>query len=311
MDPWTSQYGTLDTSCPINWRSPLTDRLCYWLHMGFVDPVGIFGEGFPNLTRRWEGHTVCWGGGGQSRVLGSAKPGIPGHFNMAAGSPYLSVPWGGVSLGFGGTASMDDVFTRADAGTVLAVYRHKDTTARNALLAGASVANAFGHDNRLDLHVPWGDGNIYFDFGGTTDGVTRLTVSSYTKDTDWHWWAFVVGDGEGMRVYRDGVLLASNSATPSRNLTRAKNWEIGHGEFGSMDEAELAEIVGFNRGLSHGEVVEWMRQSQAGHPDTLDWRRPNFGLTYWGTQGSTPAPGGVLGSVFGGNIIRSGSRLAF
>lgn len=95
--------------------------------------------------------------------------------------------------------------------TIMMGHRWTDTTVRNA--------DGFGLDadtsgNRCGTHFLFNDGKAYWDFGGATEGTTRLSLS-ITKDTDPHVWGFTVG-ARGMEIWKDGTKITSNAATPTR-----------------------------------------------------------------------------------------------
>lgn len=261
----SSQYGVLDHARPVNWACRLTDRLRLWHHFGLQSVSGLNGGLLYDLTRRPEGAGRQIGSPAGRR--GSSNPGVPGVLRLSAGGGYVQTPWPIVS-----GQTMDTIFRNLTACTVLATYRKRDTTARASALCGASASGG-SFQGRIDVHLPYSDGTIYWDFGGATSGSSRLSIGGHTFDTEWHWWAFVVGDGQGMRVYKDGKLLGSNSGTPTRTAVGA-TWWTGANEFAGPDEADLNEVLAFDRGLSQGEVRAWMRQSQRGHPDTLNWQNP-------------------------------------
>lgn len=103
--------------------------------------------------------------------------------------------------------------------------RYLSTTGGTALVvlsrvgaAQASTAFAFGTYNhatyRFSAHLTWSDGNVYFDFGGTF-APNRLVATSQAIDSTPA--AFVLTAGpSGMRIFRDGRLIASSSTAPTR-----------------------------------------------------------------------------------------------
>ncbi|MCY7408839.1 MAG: T9SS type A sorting domain-containing protein, partial [Chitinophagales bacterium] len=82
------------------------------------------------------------------------------------------------------------------------------------------------YDQRvLNVHLPWSDGNIYWDAGcQLIGGFDRIYKASNVNDyeNNWHYWAFTknVGDGN-MKIYRDGSL-----------------WHIGTGLFKTMKDVK-------------------------------------------------------------------------
>jgi hypothetical protein len=77
---------------------------------------------------------------------------------------------------------------------------------------------------RCGCHFPYTDGTVYFDYGGATNGSTRVQVASLTfAESD----VFVFSVGaRGMEIWQNGVLRASNGANPSRSAS-SSSWGLG------------------------------------------------------------------------------------
>ena len=92
-------------------------------------------------------------------------------------------------------------------------------------------------NNRISSHVPWSDGFVYWDFGNIgTDG--RLVYLPPTDVTGrWQHWALVSSRaGNFQRIYRNGVLEASDS-TAGQFVRYAATLIIGGSGFkGELDE---------------------------------------------------------------------------
>ncbi len=71
---------------------------------------------------------------------------------------------------------------------------------------------------RLNAQLPWSDGVTSFDFGGASEGTTRLSVSGLTYGDDF--WAFTAGP-RGMEIWQNSILRASNAGNPTRGTTSA------------------------------------------------------------------------------------------
>jgi len=96
------------------------------------------------------------------------------------------------------------------------------------------------------VHLPYTDGNIYFDFAGSSEGSTRLSVA-FPGDG---FYVFTVGQ-RGMEIWRDANLIASNSGHPARNGTTAGNLTIG----GGIEPAEVYEYFAmWRRQLSQHDI---------------------------------------------------------
>ena len=129
--------------------------------------------------------------------------------SIAAGKVGL-----GTRLGSGGYVSITtnaDKYLSTDGGSALVVMSRRGA-------AVASNAFAFGTYNtavyRFSAHLPWSDGNIYWDFGGDS-GVNRLSTAVSFVDDQVSVFVLTAG-AAGMRIWRDGVLLATSSSPATR-----------------------------------------------------------------------------------------------
>jgi len=122
------------------------------------------------------------------------------------------------------------------------------------LYAGYALSGDFdGHfgegsgtpGKRLGAHVPWGgDGNVYWDFGGTSTGTTRLAIAAGTlSDSDI--WVFTTGD-RGMEIWKNGLLFASNSANPTRTVADGANdhWGLAPHSWAATSGAQRCYALG-------------------------------------------------------------------
>lgn len=120
-----------------------------------------------------------------------------------------------------GLTDAPDRFLSATAGSALVVLSRE---------GGAQGSNAFAVSTHADAaarfsaHLPWSDGNIYWDFGGT-GGANRLAVASGIVPQRVH--AFVLTAGPlGSRIFCDGLLLASGGVA-TRSNAGARRFGIG------------------------------------------------------------------------------------
>lgn len=99
--------------------------------------------------------------------------------------------------------------------TIVLGARKTDGTNRDSGAFGVDTATAAEY---CAVKLPAADGTVYWDYGGTTGGTTRLTAAGLTFGDDA--WGFTVG-ARGMEIWQNGVLRASNSANPTRTATSA------------------------------------------------------------------------------------------
>ncbi len=133
-------------------------------------------------------------------------------------------------VGFGSAGAMGGF-------TMMAAYRKTDATLRASTLIG--INGTLGGSSCMQTICPYSDGNVYFDFGGTTVGTTRVQYSGGTFGDDL--WGFSTGP-QGMQIWQNGLLRASNSANPSRTPANFYfGWPAGTPTF--SDLADLAFIM--------------------------------------------------------------------
>lgn len=218
-------YGSVD----IDWTSPWAAglRVLVLCHEGAGPPKNLAAGGrptTPNVTPRWVTH---------ARGVARAYPAAP-QYDALGPNTLLRLPT-----------------TRA---TVLVIRRKLDTTARNSAL--------FGHVSaiqtpRLGAHVPWSDGNVYWDFGGTGAN-QRLTWTGYTETTANESWCFVYGVTQA--IYLNGRQQASQAGGLTR-VNDASTHYINTGNKTVHDtDSDLQEVVLFailDAEWTASQVAQW------------------------------------------------------
>lgn len=100
--------------------------------------------------------------------------------------------------------------------TIILRYKKRDATNRSS--TALAIANSGSGNARMQLHLPFSDGTVYWDFAGATAGTTRVSVAGLTFSDDT--WCVTVGP-RGMEIWQSnaaGLMIkrASNAATPTR-----------------------------------------------------------------------------------------------
>ncbi|KKL11776.1 hypothetical protein LCGC14_2542410, partial [marine sediment metagenome] len=117
------------------------------------------------------------------------------------------------------------------------------------------VSGAFGSldvdaATRCAGSIPYSDGKVYWNFGGTTEGVSRLSLSGLTFGDDV--WVFVSGS-RGMEIWQNGTLVGSHGNSVTR-ITGSTDWGLGHGGEMGNDLVEYSFFALWQRELSHSEI---------------------------------------------------------
>jgi hypothetical protein len=129
-------------------------------------------------------------------------------------------------------------FVPTTAATVLMLYEKADSTNRSAIVFGVDYALG-SITNSCNCHAPWNDGIVYWDWGGNTNGVTRVQASGLTLGADR--WVFTVG-ARGMEIWQNGIKRASNAATPTRNKDATMAFKLGATPSGSGVTNDIAHF---------------------------------------------------------------------
>lgn len=118
--------------------------------------------------------------------------------------------------------------------TIVLGSRKTDGTNRDSGAFGVDTATAAEY---CAVKLPAADGTVYWDYGGTTAGTTRLTAAGLAFGDDA--WGFTVG-ARGMEIWQNGALRASNSANPTRAATSAAY------KLGLYDSALEGDLAAYN-----------------------------------------------------------------
>jgi len=137
--------------------------------------------------------------------------------------------------------------------TVLLIRRNHDTTARESSSFGTGSSGGGDPGHRIQAHLPFSDGIVYWDFGGSS-GANRLTVA-HTKTTNIEYWAFTAGS-QGSAIYLNGNELASQSTAITRTAS-TDNWGIHSGATFAGDNEDIYLLMFLNTQWSAAQVAEW------------------------------------------------------
>jgi hypothetical protein len=211
------------------------------------------------------GTLIDWSNGLANKLLIAGLPTTGGWWDALQKPTSKYVATGG-SFGIGQFGSKrvhsatSDKFTLATgqqlptkATTLLVIYAKRDTTNRGAGVVGFTSGS--DGTRRYGLHAPYSDGNVYWDYGGSTNNVSRLTVAGQT------WvagvpsvWLFTSGP-RGMEAWRDGKKIGSNAANPTRLLDASVfTWALGTNGNTISDLLDFYGLAVWNRQLEPGEI---------------------------------------------------------
>lgn len=213
--------------------------------------------------------------------------------NSATGYFVTLAPVSGTALQFDGVNSAVRVSGWGQVAPTTDITVEFWAKVNGAVQQSVFVTDPPNSSNIINAHVPWIDGTVYWDFGSEITG-GRLT---YTPTDNilgaWHHWSMVASNtGHFMKIYRDGVEVASqNSATPFTHS--ATDWKIG-GIATAQFAGQLDEFRVWNVARGQSDIKrDWNR--------TLSGSEPGLVLYYRMDDGSGPfvtdsSPGAHLGS---------------
>src|SRR5574337_771877 len=108
--------------------------------------------------------------------------------------------------------SNDLILPLTNCTIVIALYK-TDSTLRPCFHLGTASGLS---SVECGMAIPYNDGKVYFDWGANrTEGTSRLSVAQTFTPMQRDVFAFSTGT-RGMRIYRNGRLIASNTANPQR-----------------------------------------------------------------------------------------------
>ncbi|HMT30463.1 MAG TPA: hypothetical protein PKD91_14405 [Bacteroidia bacterium] len=127
------------------------------------------------------------------------------------------------------------------------------------------------NNNRtLNIHLPWGDSNVYWDCGNTGASNDRINKPATTTELEgkWNFWTFTKNATTGsMKIYLNGVLWHSGTGkTKPLSIDEfivGKGLSTNNGFFGSFDELSV-----WNKELSLASIQQIMYNDiTPSHPD--------------------------------------------
>jgi hypothetical protein len=180
----------------------------------------------------------------------STNPDQVAHMNFSVSPKSLGI------LSFDGTDDYFDLPTSAiPTGyliTIEIVTKGINSYPNSSIIAGGS-----GGNQDLNIHLPWGDGNLYWDCGRPFNRVYKAVSSS--ELTGPHHWVFTKNASTGiMNIYLDGSLWAQNTGQTS-TIPAMGEVNLGRYTNGSTRayyyNASLSVLNIYNKDLSSSEIL--------------------------------------------------------
>ena len=180
----------------------------------------------------------------------STNPDQVAHMNFSVNTKSLGI------ISFDGTDDYFDLPTSAiPTGyliTIELVTKGINSYPNSSIIAGGTSGN-----QDLNIHLPWGDGNLYWDCGRPFNRVYKAVSAS--ELTGVHHWVFTKNASTGiMNIYLDGSLWATNTGQTS-TIPAMGEVNLGRYTNGSTRayyyNASLSVLNIYNKDLSPSEVL--------------------------------------------------------
>lgn len=191
--------------------------------------------------------------GTKARNLGRYGPSCDGVFT---GTPAWNKQKFGSSVQYAAVTDYINLGTKvsttitADV-TCLIIRKKDDSTNRGSV--GFYTAYTLA-TNRFGAHLPFSDGNVYWQYGGSA-GNNSLSASGLSFSTS-DVWVFTIGV-RGSEIWQNGILRASNTAATGITRTaEAINFQINRQDVNSTgDLATDSAFYVWDRQLSMREIA--------------------------------------------------------
>lgn len=117
---------------------------------------------------------------------------------------------------------------------------------------------AGGYNRILLVHLPWSDGNVYFDCGANTtstfDRINKIPTNGEYQG--WHYWVFTKNTTTGnMRIYLDGRLWHSGTGLTAPLRTCDLGYIGGDGNT-NYHQGKISLFSVYSRELSAQEILQ-------------------------------------------------------
>jgi hypothetical protein len=216
--------------------------------------------------------------GNEGGRLSNLVPGRP--HGTRTGSPVTT----GTSLGYGVRSTSGALYSFGPANEIInltsitvALGMEKiDGTNRNTTAFGLNDGDLA---TRCGTHCPWSDGTVYWDFGGASEPVSRVSVAGLNFGR-MRRMVFTKGS-RGMEIWQDGRLAASNAANTARTSSTATFNALSGTH--DADEGNVAYFYVYAKQLPK-DAVAWLSAEPFAMLAAQPWRR-------WFDMGAAPAGG--------------------
>jgi hypothetical protein len=154
------------------------------------------------------------------------------------------------------------------------IVNYGDEIRSSSVIAGSHN----GSDQSFNIHLPWSDGNIYWDCGHPFN---RNYKYAGNEVLGWHHWVFTKNVSTGiMNIYRDGVLWSTNSGQTSAIPTYTSMVIGAYTNNGSSTnyyhKGTVPVLNTYNRELTAAEIAENYKNYAKRYPHNITIGTQNY-----------------------------------
>ena len=231
----------------------------------------------------------------QDSILPAVSQTFTVTINSAAQKPVAGMP---VALNFNGTNNLVRVpgFANSPPTTEVTVEFWE-----NVLEVNQQSALIMAHDNvynRFNIHPPWSDGTVYWDFGNinSTGRLSYALPKTMPINGKWTHFAFVASKiNNVMQIYMNGALVATKSGS-SEFFPYNDDLLIGSPSFSGFRGA-ISDFRIWNVALAQSNILQTMNNPLVGNePGLVLYYRFNEDS---GTNIHDSSPAGLNGAIQG------------
>jgi hypothetical protein len=171
------------------------------------------------------------------------------------GADYVTVPY--------------DAFAAVDSSITISFWQYGNPAFQPQNQSTFEAYDSVG--NRvLNAHIPWSDGNVYWDAGNTGGSYDRISKAANAADYkgNWRYWTFTKNVSEGtLKIYLNGHLWSTGTAK-TKTMKNIRSFIIGAFANGTYNyDGYLDDFCVWNKELDSTTIQNWMyKDLNSSHP---------------------------------------------
>ncbi len=168
---------------------------------------------------------------------------------------------------------------------------------------GSAFGSAAANPNRLQAHMPY-DGTIYWDFGSTAAGGRITWTPSAGFFSSWHAMVFRAGPVNGMQIFSDGVVQATQGTANTRTGS-AEDFRFNSGAVDAGENMGFVLFIGTNDELDNSTIASWfVNPFQMFQPAASSWLFPSAAASGGSSYGNSSSMSSRRKALSGPQVTR-------